>query len=86
MNRVPGGSCPFCGSEVGWKVGQQGITFVICGPCGAVVSFAQLKDEQGPPLTPHEAIAAYKRRAQTPAPGTCQHGYPQTMRCSRCGE
>jgi hypothetical protein len=35
------------------------------------------------------ALAAYdaaKARDEQRDPGMCPHGYPQTVRCSRCGE
>lgn len=31
--------CPFCGGKVQDRVGYQGITFIKCSNCGAIVSF-----------------------------------------------
>lgn len=66
MNR-----CPFCGRDVVWGVGHEGITFFYCGldvqkneveGCGAIMSFRPPGAQYPTQYTPDEAAKLFSQR------------------------
>lgn len=50
--------CPFCGAKVDIRPGVvAGISMIVCGSCGATVSFARK-------TTPERTTAAWNRRCR----------------------